>query len=516
MLESNKKRLALNTIFLYIRMLLLLVINLFTTKVILNVLGASDYGTYNVVGGFVTMLTFLNGAMSNASQRFITYEIGRGEIDKVKNVFAQVRILHIGIALFILLLAETIGLWFINNRLNLPTGREVAANYIYQFSLISTIFSVLSVPYNSLIIAHENMKVYAYIGIYEGIIKLVVCYLLYAVTTDRLILYGLLLSLVSCSVTSFYLLYCKRSYPETQTKLKMDKPKLAEVGAFGGWALCGSVSTIAMTQGVNVIVNMFFNTIVNAARGISYQIDSAVRMFISNFQTAINPQIVKAYSVGDLGLMHSLLYFSSKISFFIMYILALPLIINIDYILSLWLVDVPPFTSEFTRLVLINSLVITFSGALSIAAQATGNIRNYQLFMGSFLLLNLPMSYFLYYWGYPPQSAVMVSICIETFLLFMRLLFLKRMISLVTMDFIKSVLLPSALCVGISLPACLFIDRHADISDFMAFTVTSIVYIIICIIVIGGVGLTHSQRIVVFNGIKSLSSKFKSNVRDNK
>lgn len=507
MVEGNKKRLALNTMFLYIRMLLLLVISLFTTKVILNALGASDYGTYNVVGGFVAMLTFLNGAMSNASQRFITYELGRGVQKKIQNVFAQVRILHIGISVIILLLAETIGLWFVNTKLNIPEGREFAANCVYQLSVVSTIFTILSVPYNSLIIAHENMKIYAYVGIYEGVMKLFVCYVLYVTSFDRLIMYAFLLSSVSCSVILFYRLYCIRTYSETKAKLSLDIKKLGEVGTFGGWALFGSISTLSMTQGVNILVNMFFNTVVNAARGISYQIDAALRMFINNFQTAVNPQIVKAYSVKDLPLMHSLLFFSSKMSFFIVFILALPLIINIDYILNLWLDVVPEYTAEFTRLVLINSLIITFSGALSISAQATGNIRHYQLFMGIFLLLNLPISYVLYMSGYPPQSAVLVSICIEIFLMFMRLQFLTFMIALKIRKFVTSVLVPSMACITVTLPLCYMIYTYIPVKTFVSFTITSCLYVLTSMSIILIVGLNESQRTTIFREMKKVISK---------
>jgi O-antigen/teichoic acid export membrane protein len=503
-MEANggKKRLVKNTIFLYLRMAALLLINLFTTKVILNALGASDYGLYNVVGGFVLMLTFLNGAMSNASQRFITYELGRGLQTEIIRVFSQTKVLHIIIATFLFVIAETIGLWFLNTCLNIPEGKTFAANCVYQFSVLSSVLTIISVPYNSLIIAHEDLKMYAYVGLYEGIMKLVICYALYTVHSNRLILYAFLLALTSMSVRAIYRAYCLKKYPESKAPLRIDKKKLFEIGSFGGWALCGSISTLALNQGVNILVNVFFSTVVNAARGISYQIGSAINLFVVNFQTAINPRIVKAYSQGNLPEMHSLLYLSSKMSFFIMYVIVVPVTLNIKYILELWLTEVPVYTIEFSRLVLMQSLFNTFSSVLSISALASGRIRNYQLFMGGFLLLNFPLSYWAYKLGAPPYSAVLIGLLIDLFLLFMRLLFLRRMINLKVLEYIRVVLLPSILYFIISLPICVYLNRSLMYNSLFELILVAILQIIVCSVIMFFIGLTKLEKNEVVIGFK--------------
>ena len=285
-MNENTIRLVKNTFFLYLRMFFLMFISLFTTRIVLNALGASDFGIYNVVCGFVVMLTFLSGAMGNATQRFLSYELEKNNLKSLSNIFSQIKRMYFFLSLFVLLLGETIGLWFINTKLNIPFDRMVAANFIYQASIVSTILTLLSAPYNALIIAHENMKIFAFVGMFEGLSKLAIAIALIWYANDKLILYGIALAVVAIIVRLLYRFYCKHCYPETRTHFAADLDKMKEIGAFAGWSLFGSVSTVANSQGINTLTNMFFGTIVNAARGVSYQVDSAIRSFISNFQTA--------------------------------------------------------------------------------------------------------------------------------------------------------------------------------------------------------------------------------------
>lgn len=510
--KTSSRQVAKNTIFLYIRMLVLLVISLFTTRFVLKILGASDYGIYNVVCGFVAMIAFLSGAMSNATQRFITFELGNRNDENLKNVFAQIMILHIVIAIFITIVAETIGLWFLNYKMNIPPDRILAANWIYQFSILSTFFTVLGIPYNAIIIAHENMKVFAYIGIIEAVMKLVICLVLLLDGVDKLIIYALMLALVSCGMRTFLSYYCNKLYNESNAKLVLDKVKIKEISLFAVWSLCGSFSTMANTQGINILVNLFYGTVVNAARGISYQIDAVLRNFIVNFQTAMNPQIVKEYAAGNYAQMHRLISLGSKLSFFSMYILSIPVIINIQYILSIWLVKVPTYTADFVKLVLINSLIVTFSGALSIAAQATGKIRNYQIITGTFLLLNLPVAYILFEFHYPPYSAVIVSIIIESLLLFVRLAFLKKMINLDFINYVKQVLIPAAICVVVTLPCYYLLSRNLQCESFFSMCFMSVIYILIGSVSVFYLGLNNIQRNWVLNIVRNKYNNLKQNI----
>ncbi len=501
-MNENSIRLVKNTIFLYLRMFFLMFVSFFTTRIVLSALGASDFGIYNVVCGFVVMLTFLSGAMGNATQRFLSYELEKNNLKKLSNVFSQIKRMYSVLSVLVLLLGETIGLWFVNTKLNIPLNRIVAVNFVYQSSIISTILTLLSVPYNSLIIAHENMKIFAFVGIFEGLSKLIIALILIWYANDKLILYGIALAVVAIIIQLFYYCYCKLLYPETKTYVAVNLDKMKEIGTFAGWSLFGSVSTMANSQGINILTNMFFGTIVNAARGISYQVDSAIRSFINNFQTALNPQIVKAYSAGKMSEMHSLIFLGSKISFLIMYILTIPILVNVDYILNLWLANVPDSTKKFTQLILINSLIVTFSGTLSIAAQATGKIRNYQMFMGSFLLLNLPITFVLFRLGCPAYYAIVVSIIIEFFLLFIRLIFLKKMIKLQIFAYVRHVLCPSFICISLSIPLCIgiaYLFREQVLFNFVCSFVCCLG--ITCVIALF-IGFSKKQQAKLLNIVK--------------
>lgn len=491
--SSNNRRIAKNTLLLYFRMLLLMIISLFTSRVIFSELGASDFGLYNVVAGFVIMLTFLNGAMGNATQRFLAFELVRNDIIALRTVFGQIQILHIGIAVIIVLLGETLGLWFVNSILNIPSDRLFAANIVYQCSLLSTVFTVISVPYNSMIIAHENMKFFAVISLLEGGLKVVACLLLFLSSSDKLIVYAVCLACISILIRIIYWKYCSR-YEEANFQFSLDISKLKEIGTFAVWSLCGSVSTLSNMQGINILINLFFSTVVNAARGIAYQVDSIVRNFVSNFQTAINPQIVKCYSVGDFRKMHSLLFLGSKMSFFILFILSMPIMFNLPYLLKLWLRNYPNDTIIFTQLVLVDSLIVSLSGVLSISAQATGRIKHYQLTMGGILLLNLPIAYFLFKAGMPPYSVLVVSIIIETVLLFLRLLFLHKMIYLNVWHYWVNVLSPILLTAICSIPICYFYHSIYYGEDILHLLISCIIYCIIIALAIFYVGLKSNER----------------------
>ncbi len=343
---SSNTRIAKNTLILYLRMILILCVGLYTSRIVLNTLGVEDYGIYNVVGGFVAFFSFLNGAMATATQRFITYELAQGNVERQINTFSTSVIIHFTIALLIVIAAETVGLWFVCNKLVIPEERFLAAIWVYQFSILTMFVSIVSIPYNAAIIAHEKMSAFAYISILDTVLKLVIVLLLTIVTFDKLVFYAALLFGISLLDRLIYGIYCKRHFAETRIKLIFDKKLFREMTNIAGWSLFGNIAGVFYTQGLNVLLNMFFGPVVNSARAIAVTIQGVVTGFVSNFQMALNPQITKSYAVGDLHRMHSLIFASSKYSFFLLLFIALPIMIETRTILTLWLKIVPIFKSS--------------------------------------------------------------------------------------------------------------------------------------------------------------------------
>ena len=375
---------------LYVRMILSMLVSLYTSRVVLNVLGIEDYGIYNVVGGTVIMFGFLNGAMSSATQRFLTYDIGQKNHIQLHKTFNAAQIIHIGIAILIVLIAETIGLWFISNKLNLPGVRLEAALWVYHCSVLSFTVTVIQAPYSALIIAREKMSVFAYLSIVDVLLKLFVVLLLSYISFDKLEFYALLIFGVSVTVAALYRIYSRIHFEETKFLIVNDKSLYKRLASYSIWNLFGALSLVAKTQGVSIMLNIFFGVVVNSALGVANQVSGTVYSFVSNFQIASNPQIIKSYATDDKEYMNHLVIRTSKFSFILLFILTLPIIIEIEYILQLWLKLVPEYTVIFTILILIEVLIHSISGSLMAAVSATGNIRFYQLIIGSFSLLILP------------------------------------------------------------------------------------------------------------------------------
>ena len=491
--SSNTKRIARNTILLYFRMFLTMGISLYTSRIVLNTLGVVDFGIYNVVGGVVIMFSFLNSSMSSATQRFLSFELGRNDFVQLKKVFSMSINIHAIIALTILILAETIGLWFLNAKLNIPAGRLVAANWVYQFSILSFMVNVLSVPYNATIIAHERMNVYAYVGIVEIVLKLMIVFTLVWFGFDKLKMYAILVFTVSLIVFSLYRFYCKRNFSESNYKFFWEQSLYKTLMSYAGWNLFGNLAAVAMGQGVNILLNLFFGPIVNAARGIAYQVNGAINGFVSNFQMAMNPQIIKSYAANDHIYMQQLIFQGSKYSFFLLYFLSLPVLLQTGTLLHLWLKIVPEYTILFCQLVLIDTLINCISGPLMTAAQATGKIKKYQVVVGGLLLFNLPLSYLLLKQGFAPQFTLYITISLSITALFARLWILKNLIKFSVPEFFRQVLLKvilvTILSIIIPLIAKQFITR-----EIISFFVTCLLSVISVIAIIYWVGLKGQER----------------------
>lgn len=486
--SNNNKRIFKNTIFLYIRMFIILVVGLYTSRVVLKTLGEVDFGIYNVVGGIVTMLAFLSNTMASASQRFFAYEIGKNNYDRLKQTFSSSVFLFIAFAALCLVIAETIGLWFVYNKLNIPTERHEAAMFVYQFSVLAFIVSIIRIPYNALIIARERMDFYAKISIVEVLLKLVIIYILVWGEIDKLKLYSILMFGVVTLVTLAYYTFCKFQFKESKLQFRNQSLETQKsLLSFSGWSLFGSLANMLMDQGVNILLNIFFGPVVNAARGIAYQVKSQIMSFVGGFQTATNPQIIKYYSSGETEEMKKLLFRGSKLTYFLLLLISLPIFLEIDKLLVLWLHNVPEWTSIFARLVILIVIVDSLSGCVIPAIQATGKIKCYQINVGLTKLFNLPITYLLFKLGFSPSYAMIVSIVLNFFCLFVRLRELKKHLGIGYMEYIKEVVLYDLNVTLLSciLPIILYVNLNQTLISFFLVCITSLVCTVISILYVG-------------------------------
>lgn len=411
---SDNKRIAKNTIFLYIRMMVVMLVSLYTSRVILDTLGASDYGIYNVVGGIVTIVSFLNSALGGSTSRFLTFALGEKNLNKQKSTFGACLNLHIGVALLVLILGETIGLWFFYEKMVIPDDRMVAAFWVYQFSILTTMVSFTQVPYNASLIAHEEMSIYAYVGLYEALSRLVIAYVITISPIDNLIFYGLLLLINTVAVQLFYRLYAIKHFVECRFSIVKDKTLYKKLLNYSGWDLFGNLALVCQGEGVNLLLNVFFGPIVNAARAIAFQIQGAVTQFVSNFMTAVRPQVIKNYAEGNINKMYTMTFYAAKFSYILMLALVVPIICEIRFILSIWLGNaVPDETALFAVIVLITYTWRTFHIAALMPYHAIGKIKTGNITIGSLMIATLPIGYVLFKLGCPAYSIFLAIFAIE-------------------------------------------------------------------------------------------------------
>lgn len=494
--NTKYKRMAKNAAMLYFRMLLTMVVTLYTSRVVLQTLGIDDFGIYSVVAGFVTMLGFLHGAMSSATQRFIAFELGKtGETD-VKGIFSMSMNIHILIAFLVLLLGETIGLWFVQNKMTIPTDRMDAAIWVFHLSLLSFMVTIISVPYNALIIAHERMSVFAWVSIIDVTLKLLIVFMLGLLGMDKLVLYGLLGLAVVFIVFMIYRVYCKVKFTEAGFRLYWDQKLFKVMLSYTGWNLWGNIAAVMSGQGVNVMLNIFFGPTVNAARAIAMQVSGALNSFVQNLQVAINPQIIKSYAAQDMDYMHRLVCYGAKYNFFLLLLLSLPVLNNTELILSVWLGTVPESTAIFTKLIICTILIDSLSPSLMTAAQATGRIKLYQFVVGGILLLNVPASYIILKLGGEPYTVFYVAIGLSLIALLARVYLISLLIEMKKRRYIVDSIFPV-----VSVAALVFIINNlVDIKLaglLFSFLVSVFVSGILVLISVFLVGLKKNERIVL-------------------
>lgn len=508
---ENNKRIAKNTGLLYCRMLVTLLISLYTSRVILQTIGVENYGIYNVIAGFVTMFNLITGALSVSISRFLNFELGRSNISRLSNIFTTAIITHIGLACVILIFAELIGVWFINTQLNISENRLIAAHWVFQCSLVSFLINLISIPYNALIISHERMSAFAYISIAETILKLLIVYLLLLISYDKLVTYALLMLVTSVITRFIYSYYCHKHFNECNQRKCFDKKIFKEMLGFTSWNFIGSTSVIFSDQGVNMLLNIFEGAVVNAARGIAMQVNTAVNGFSQNFMTAMNPQIIKNYATSNFKYLYQLIFSGAKFSFFLLLILSLPIIFNTDIILYTWLNTVPEHTANFIRLILIFTMSEVLSSTLTTALLSTGEIIKLQLLIGGSRLLNFPLAYLCLQQKLAPEITIINAIIISQLCLLIRLLLAKKMLSLSLMEYVKDVYFKILAVALFSSLIAEIIQNLIKVDSFLKFIINSVLVVLCTIIIIIAIGLNSSERRKIAYFIKNTNKNDQKN-----
>lgn len=490
-------------------MLFGMLVSLYTSRVVLQALGVEDYGIYNVVGGVVAMFSMISNSLSSSVSRFLTFELGKGNLEGLKRVFSTSLSIHVALVLVIVLLSETLGLWFLNTHMTIPENRLYAANWVFQASVLTFVINLLSVPFSASIVSHERMSAFAYIGILDIMLRLlIVLFIAYSDWNfDRLIIYSLLLVGVVCIMQAIYWNYCTRNFEECKFGLSFDVNYWKEMSSFAGWNFIGCTARLFKDQGVNILLNLFIGPIINAARGIANTVNNVLASFSGNFMTALNPQITKSYAAGDYDYMFSLVERGSRFSYYILLLFALPMLFETEFVLTLWLKHYPAHTVNFVRLILIVTMCDILSNTLINLQVATGKIRNYQLIVGSMLLMNFPLSYLCLKIGFPPESTFVVAFVVAVFCLLLRLWFLREMVGLSIKRYLYRVC-GNVLCVTLVaavIPALLYMQMS---DGLMRFLLMCVLTMLCSSMAIYFVGCSNNERKFINEKAVFISKKF--------
>ena len=504
---NDNKVIAKNTAFLYGRTLFAMTLSLFTSRIILSALGIQDFGIYNVVGGFVSMCYIFSASITVAISRFFAFELGRNKDADLSEIFSTAFNLQLLAALFIFFFLEVAGIWFLNNKMDIPFDRVQSTNTMYHFVVVSLLVSLICIPFNALVIAHEKMSFFAYVGVIDSVLKFVAALIVSHLGHDKLVFYSVLMLVVPCAQLVLYVWYCFVNFDRCRYRFILDKSLFVKIVSYAGWTYIGTTAAILRDQGGNVLINIFFGPIANAARGVAFQVQSALNSFALNFTTPIKPQIIKSYASGDFDRLKTLIYYGATISYFLLFIITLPVFVNTDYILKLWLETVPPQTVMFVRLSIVFILSEVISEPLVIAASARNSIRNYQLLVGGINLLNLPISYIALKNGGQPYVVITVAIFLSQCSLFARLIFLSKVMRLsVRRFFVWCYLRILAVSVlSLSIPLVL---SECQAGGFYGFLESCLVCLGWSSLVIFYVGLDKNVRAFITNKVKFFCSKF--------
>lgn len=504
--STNKKQIAKNTFMLYIRMLFLMIVNLYTSRVILQALGVEDYGVYNAIAGFIAMFSMVSSAIAGAISRFITFVLGQGDKDKLKKVFSTAIIIQLTLAAIVVVLVEVVGVWFLNTHMTIPDGREVAANWVLQFALVTFVLNLWSTPYNAALIAHEKMAAFAYIGIFEGVANLIIAFMVMYSPFDRLVVYGAFICLIALITRMIYNGYCKKHFDECIFKWTFDYNLFKEMFSFAGWNFIGSISGLLRDQGINILFNVFCGPIINAARGLAIQVQTAVFKFSSNFYVAVQPQITKSYASDNVDESHDLVLRSSRFAFLLLTALIVPLITETDFILQLWLKEVPAHTTAFVQIILLCTLIDSLSTPLIYLMLATGNIKRYQIVVGLFNFINFPVAWIILYCGGSPELAQLSIIFFSLGALILRISMLRPLTHFPVRDFMVSTVSRCLFIVTICFIVSLTISQKMDngLSRFILnFSVTELTLGILLLTI----GLNTGEKKFIFEKVNAFINK---------
>lgn len=500
MSSVNNKRIAKNTMYLYLRMLFVMAVGLYTVRAILNILGVVDYGLYNVVGGVVTMFAFMNRTLSSSSQRYFSIELARCDKNRLNKWFCLNITSYLAIGFVIVIFLETVGLWFVNTQMTIPEERLSAANVVYQLSIISFLFQIVSVPYLALVIAHEKMNIFAYVGIVEALGRLAIVFLLTVLTFDKLVIYGILILFLSVGSAMTYILYCWKHYPESSYKWYWNTSEVKELFSYSGWHFIGTFAMSCRSQGINILLNMFFNPAVNAARAIAFQVNAHVDQLSQNFFIAIKPQIYKSYATEEYNEMFKLMMRGTLISTFLISIIAFPFMCGTSYILGLWLVEVPDYAVIFTQLTLINGLIDATNGPLIAAVLATGKIRNYEIILSTIYLMNVPISYVALLMGGDPTVTMIISILLSIVAMITRSIILKMKMNFPYIQYI--IIVSKVLLLTASVLCGIFLLIPNGVTNFIELVAYSII-IFVVVVMLYGIIINNSDRQYVVQYLKN-------------
>ncbi|CCY49891.1 uncharacterized protein BN523_02212 [Bacteroides sp. CAG:189] len=505
---NANSRIAKNTILLYIRMIILMAVSLYTSRVVLEVLGVEDYGLYNVVGGVVTMFTFLSSAMGNSTQRYITYALGKGKLNELQKTFSTTCLIHWLLAAIVLILSETVGLWFLINKMVIPADRLVAAHWVYQFSILACIVSIVSIPYNALVIAHEKMGTFAFLSLFYAFAKLGIAYIIMFTRYDQLVFYAGLLLAVQLLDRVFYQIYCKKQFCESRNINMRNITQLREMTSFAGWSILPNLATVCYSQGINILLNIFFGPAINAARGISVQVQGVVKNFVSNFQIAVSPQIIKAYASNDKGRLHALVFKSSKMSFYLLLCMALPILIEAEYILGVWLKEVPDHTASFLRLIILAIILDPLANPLSVANNATGNIKKFKIWESSICLSVIPIGYLFLEMGFESEVVFVIQIVLSVIVQIARISLSRKDIDFSYFDYLKNVVFYISLVSLVSpiLPLFIYFRLPVGFFSFSLVSVLSVISVCICAYLLG---LNMNERHAINSKLSKIMMKLK-------
>lgn len=505
--DKNRNKIAKNTLFMYSRMLFLLFIGLFTVRVVLSNLGVEDYGIYNLIAGVVVLFQFIANSSSAATSRFLNYALGENDIEKAKTIYSCSFVIHIFIAILVFILSEIVGLWLINNYLVIPSNRLKTTNYIFHFSVFTTVLNILNIPNNASIIANEKMSFYAIISIIEGVLKLCIAYIIAICKSDKLLVYGLLIALTSIIVFVVNFIYVKAKFEICSFKFARNTNLYKELLSFSGWSLFSSVGTTCSNQVLTMILNKFYGVIANAAMGIANQVNNTVYQFISNFQVAFEPQIIKSYAAQDKEYLENLIFKTSKFSFFLLWFFVLPLSLNAPIVLKVWLIEVPEYSVIFLRIVLVYSLIDALIGPLWMVSYAIGNIRNYQIVAFIMSLLTVPFAWILLREGFPPYWVIILRVISNLIFSMWRMGYLKKRMNFPVLNYIRKVIIPLLLVCIFSFIASYTIYLFLSNNVVLQFFISCFVSVIVNILLMLFIGCAKEERNYVLNLIKTKMKK---------